>query len=362
MNIQSLQTIRQNFTAELEKSQAGEKTSLPFIINQLPAQPLVKDGESFYVLVIGGSIYQYARCKKKQGQIIIEEKEAGVNPPFISAANFFHFIEEMIPNDVHYVALNFAYPLEPVFSKDIKLDGRLIRGTKEYTFDGLIGKVIGEEIERYLLETRQQNVIVSVANDTICELLSGLSNVNKPDYLACGIVGTGVNFAYFIDPTHAVNLEAANFDKFPQSKYGNLIDKTSQHPGTALLEKETSGGYLYQHFNIFAKEKGINIELSSSKDLDEYAKKCDIHGDMEACRFAFELLDHSAALIAAEIAGIVAHKKSDMNFIMAGSLFWKGFSYKETVSRYVKELVPDYTVTFIAVESCEIYGAARLIA
>ena len=313
-------------------------------------------------LAIGGSVYIKARCTKQNGQILIKRKDSGSKPSFNNEAEFFTFMNEHVPQDVKYLALNFAYPLAPVFRNGEILDGTLMFGTKENSFTGLVGKMMGETIEEHFLAKRNQTVRVSVANDTICTLLSGMSNINNSDYLACGIVGTGINFAFFTDKTHAVNLEAANFDKFTQSKYGKMIDEASQKPGGALFEKETSGGYLFEHFNLFCKEHDLDHHMESSKELDEFSKKCDIGEDGEACKFASELLDRSAALIACQVAGIMALKKSDMNFIMTGSLFWKAFQYKETVTNYVKQLVPEHSVKFIFVDDCEIYGAAKLFA
>jgi hexokinase len=363
MNITELNEIRENFTKELELARSGKKTSLPFIENQLPSQPLVGDDKEFEVLVIGGSIFIKAICIKERGQIIITGKQTGEKPRFDTEADLMAFAEKYIDPDIDHVALNFAYPLQPAFSGH-KLDGVLIKGTKENKFEGLQGKAVGECIEKHLFDRRKQKVTVSVANDTVCTLLSGISDAYSPEYLACGIVGTGVNFAFFTDTTHAINLESANFDKFTQSEYGKRIDEASQEPGAALFEKETSGGYLYQHFNLFAKDHGIGIELPASRELDEYAQKCELGANAEGrlCEFASGLLDRSAALIATQVAGITAYKKTDMSFIMAGSMFWKGWSYKENVTRYVKRMIPEYDVTFISVNTCEIYGAAKLVA
>jgi hexokinase len=362
MNLDELKKIRENLTRELELNLQGEKTSFPFIINTIPDKPIVKDGDEFFILAIGGSVFIKARCTKENGQIFIKRKDSGDKPAFDNIAEFFAFINEHVPEDVKYLAINFAYPLDPVFRNGEILDGTLMFGTKENSFTGLVGKKVGETIEEHLLEKRNQTLKVSVANDTICTLLSGMSNINNPDFLACGIVGTGINFAFFTDKTHPVNLEGANFDKFTQSKYGKMIDEVSQKPGGALFEKETSGGYLFEHFNLYCKEHNLDHHLASSKELDNFAQKCDIGEHGEACKFASELLDRSAALVACQVAGIMALKKSDMNFIMTGSLFWKAFHYKETVTKYVKQLVPEYNVKFIFVDNCEIYGAAKLLA
>lgn len=362
MELTELKKIRENLTNELKQSLEGENTSFPFIVNTIQSAPLVKDGEEFFILAIGGSVFIKARCTKDNGQIFIKKKESGDKPSFNNEAEFFAFINEHVPEDVSYLALNFAYPLAPVFRNNEILDGTLMYGTKENSFTGMVGKIVGETIEEHLLAKRNQKVRVSVANDTICTLLSGMSNINNSEYLACGIVGTGINFAFFTDKNHAVNLEAANFDKFPQSKYGKMIDAVSQKPGGALFEKETSGGYLFEHFNLFCKEHNLDHHMDSSKELDDFAKKCDIGEHGQACVFASELLDRSAALIACQVAGIMALKNSDMNFIMTGSLFWKAFNYKETVTKYVKQLVPQHNVKFIFVDNCEVYGAAKLLA
>ena len=154
---------------------------------------------------------------------------------------FLNFIEKALRPDITYLALNFAYPMSPV-SRDGYLDGNLIMGTKEHSFEGLVGKNIGETIEKYIFDTLKRKIHVAIANDTVCLLLSGLTQY-RWNGLVGGIVGTGLNFAIFLDEATIVNLEAANFDKFEQSPEGKLIDQASARPNSALFEKETSGGY-----------------------------------------------------------------------------------------------------------------------
>lgn len=356
MKIDELQQITNNFIEEIELAKEGRTSSLPFIVHTLPSQPLIQDGETFQTLIIGGSVYQSAVCKYEGTALKIISRTNGLKPMFNSKQDLMTFIEEMLQPDIRVLAINFAYPLAPYFVNN-KLDGRLIQEMKENKFEGLIGEAIGETTEEYIKEKSGRDIVVTVANDTICTLLSGLHQMSWEE-AACGIVGTGMNFAFFLDDGQPVNLESANFDKFPVSKYGELVDKQSSHPGKGLFEKEISGGYLYQHFNLYEQDHGENTHIASTSELDMFAKTCNGSG---SCEFATELLDRSAAYVAAQIAAITKFKKRDMTFLMAGSLFWKGFNYKETVTKYVKELVPAYNVNFTAVESCEIYGAAKLV-
>ncbi len=70
-------------------------------------------------------------------------------------------------------------------------------------------------------------------------------------------------------------------------------------------------------------------------------------GDVyQATGIARRLFEHSASLIACQIAGITEFKKRDMTFVMEGSLFWIAWRYKQMVETYVKQLVPEYSVTF----------------
>ena len=355
IQIEELTQLTNAFIEELELGREGRTSSLPFIVHTLPSQPLVEDEETFQTLIVGGSVYQSALCKFSQGKLVIEQKTNGLLPVFKTKEEFLAFVDEMINPDIRTVALNFAYPLIPYFVNN-KLDGRLVHGTKENVFAGMEGEAVGETIETYIQQKYNRQILVTVANDTICTLLSGLHTLT-PDEAACGIVGTGMNFAFFLEDDKPVNLESANFDKFTLSEYGKKIDASSNFPGKGLFEKEISGAYLYQHFNLYLEENGETTQIGSSKELDMFVKTCDGTKD---CEFATALIDRSAAYVAIQMAAIAKFKKRDMTFIMAGRLFWKGFNYKETVEKYVKQLVP-YNISWMAVENCEIMGAAKLV-
>lgn len=351
-----LPTITENFFKELQDAKAGKKTSLPFIRHQLSLKPKVKMGEVFQVLRIGGSIYQNALVKRINGKIAIVKSIQKPLPVFTTEAVFLSFIERQLDKQCTHLALNFAYPMAPV-SRDGYLDGKLLFGTKEHAFAGLVGKLVGKTIEESVATKQNRSIHVALANDTICLLLSGLTQFPQ-NQLAAGIIGTGMNFAIFLDEKTIVNLEAANFDKFPRSSEAKLIDKGSARPGTAFFEKEVSGGYLYQHFNIRLAKEGLEFpEIASTKEMDAVAFK----NIPLVSLLAREVSEHSSSLIACQIAGITKFYNRDCTFVIEGSLFWKGYRYKENVGILCRQLVPEHQVSFVFIEESGVLGAAKLV-
>lgn len=356
MNIDELKQITESFRDEVSKSSKGQSISLPFLKHALALKPLVPKNEKFEVLRIGGSIYQKASLEKKLSTIVINTKMQAKLPKLLTAEDFFKFIEKYFDKSTRYIALNFAYPLKPIF-RDEKLDGILLSGTKEHAFKDLVGKSVGGEIEKYILKKTGKKIDVSVANDTVCLLLSGLTK-RKWSEIVAGVVGTGLNFAIFLNEKNVVNLESAYFDKFEQSKEAKLIDRNSKNKGKSLFEKETSGAYLFQHFNIMTKRLKIKHQkVESTQDLDAIAKDGD-----PGTKLAQELFERSAALVTCQIAGITLFHKRNLTFVMEGSLFWDGWKYKDNVDKYLKLLVPEYKVKFKFIEDSGVLGAAKLIA
>lgn len=356
-SLAELKQITDNVSDELRAAESGKKASLPFIVHELSSSPIVKNGETFQVLVFGGSIHLNALLKKKNGRISLLKRESKGQNRFNTAEDFLSVVEQDIDPLVKVVALNLAYPLKPVYENG-RLDGILIEGTKENTFTGLEGKKVGEAIEERILQKTGRRITVSVANDTACLLLSGLTEVAPGTEIAAGIVGTGLNFAIFLDKNHLVNLEAANFDKFPQSEEGKIIDASSNKPGSARLEKEVSGAYLYEHFNAILKRDGISYPpLSSTLEMNQLLE----NPDSDVASIAQELLTRSASLTACIVAGITRFKQKDIDFVMEGSLFWNASGYRRTVKETVMKLVPNYNVKFIKIEDSPIFGAAKLV-
>ena len=357
MNSDQILTIKNAFVKELSDANAGQQTSLPFIKHTLAAKSLVAENESFQTLVIGGSFFQKATMKQIAGNLQIIQHTQGEQPAFLTKQSLLDFVMEHLDPEVQTVALNFAYPLTPINRGEL-LDGILQNGSKENTFEGLVGLNVGETIEQYVMEKTGKKIQVAVANDTICLLLSGLIH-HSWENLAAGIVGTGLNFAIFLDQQTVVNLESGSFDKFTQTDSGHEIDVHSSVPGDAKFEKEISGAYLFKHFNYLAQKRNIKIDsIGSSKQLDYLVSA----PTPELAGLAQEVLINSASLVAAQVAGILEYTKRNTVFIMQGSLYWKGYQYKERIEKLVSELCPEYTASYENVLHSDLYGAAKLVA
>ena len=357
MSLQTLQDIADNFAQELAQSEKGEKTSLPFIINQLPAHSLVQVDQTFQVMGMGGSIFRSSLITKHPSGLELRNKLERFHPIFSTKEVLLEFIAENLHPKVDMLAINFAQALDPIFENG-KLDGKLVGQAKEHNFTGLVGEKVCKEVENYIQQTSGRTIKASIANDTICLMLSGLTKY-PAENLAAGIVGTGMNFAIFLDKTRAVNLEAACFDKFPINVELQTIDRTSEKPGFHLWEKEVAGAYLHQHFNIQIKNQGIKYpEISSTQELDsvirqEIPKVSDI---------ALDVMHTSAEFVGAMMAGILKFYGRDVTFVMQGSLFWKGYDYKDTVEKTISQLVSGYKASFAFIEDADYLGAAKLIA
>lgn len=350
--IMDFQTITKNFTDELNKSAAGKATSLLFTVNELPHHPLVRTGEPFQVIKIGGSILQNAMVRNVKKQILIDSFEEERLPIFTTKKAFLAFVKSHLRKNTKFLAINFAYPVKPILANGL-LDGILLTGTKEHTFTGLIGQKIGKSIEDFIKGKFNRNIKVALANDTVCLLLSGLVDTS-PHNLAGGVVGTGLNFAYFIDNKQLVNLESHNFNKFELSPEAKIIDKLSKNSGRSLFEKEVAGNWLHMHYNLRRKNQYESIESTHELDKIARGKKA---GDKQLAQNLFE---RAAQLVACQIAGITNYKKINMNFVMEGSLFWVGWHYRQMVESYLKKLT-NYRITFTEIKDCGIIGAAKLV-
>ncbi len=349
----SLQEISQNWSNELRLASQGLSTSLVFAKHKV-TKPIdsVFDG---LVMVIGGSNLVVSRVSRRNGKIEILSYQKSPLPKLSSKQILFELVEKQIPDNISKIALNFAYPLSPTQNEQV-LDGILIASSKEHSFDGLIGEQVGLQLEKYLKGKLKKDFKIAVANDTVCLVLAGLSK-SQSENLIGGIVGTGFNFGLFIDDSVVVNLESANFDKFEQTDTGKQICANSLDPKKGIYEKEISGAYLYQHYNLIAEQTGWQ-KVSSTQELSMLASQ-----NSEQAKIAQKLLQRSASLVAAHITGICLFKQNqNLNIIMEGSLFWNGWNYKNLVYDELAKLgITIGKLEIFKLERSYILGAAELI-
>ena len=346
--------IARVFAGMLTDSSLGKKTDLPFLKQLLPSSPSATDQDNVQVLVIGGSVCRTAKVEQASKGFSFPRYRECSQPAFATKEDFLQFVLSKILSDTTLVTINFAFPLTPVLRRN-KTDGILIFGTKEHAFSGLVGEAVGEEIENYLASHLKRNVSVVLANDAICLLLAGVTKAPW-DRLACGIVGTGVNFAITNGDTEAVNLESANFTDFLHSETLAAVDKKSREPGRALFEKETAGAYLYQHYNEIVRQKNPSLSrLTSTRELKEIVLR-----DLPGVEIAKELLGRSAGLVASQMAGIMFFKKTGVSFLMEGGFFWEDTLYADLVKKYLARMGLPYKASIFKLPESSLLGAAVL--
>lgn len=350
------QKIYHNFLEDLQKSAKGEKTSLRFIHNKLPRKQFLPQGTKIQVLVIGGTICRSAIIEQLDSQPKIRDVRYITKPVFPTKEIFLDFVSPIIDKDIEMVVINSGDTIAPILENGV-IDGILVEPDKENKMEGLKGEKLGETIAAYYFEKKKKNISVSVVNDTVCLLLCGLTKY-RPNELAAGIVGTGVNAAIFLDETTAINLEAGGFSNFPQSEPGKYVNDHAEGKGEFLFQKEVSGAYLYMHFNYLIKKQGIIYpEISQTVTLTEIVEK----NIPEVSEVAEAVLMYSATLFACQVAGIVDFLQKDLTFVMEGSLFWLGYGYRAKVEEIVKELTPDFKIEFVQIPESDIVGGAKVL-
>ena len=318
--------IKLSFQAELEKAKKGEESSLSYLRHKLPSQRLVEEGGKFQVLSVGGTYLVSAMAMIVNGKIQLTDTKKLRLPDISSKQVFLDLMEESVDFDVELLALNFGYPMKAVYVDDY-LDGVLLRKTKNHSFEGMIGEVVGQLVCEHLLEKRGQKLKVSTANDTICLALSGLSEV-KASKIAGLILGTGCNMALFEGEDVVVNLESGNFDKFELSEAGREVDANSNNKQKQLFEKEISGGYLYQQVNFLAKKQGLELNLTKSEELNGLCRD-------ELSLFhkiAMQVMAKSACFVASSLAAMFDFvEEEELRVFVEGGVYWQASFYKEMV-------------------------------
>lgn len=370
------------FSDEIEKGLNNKPSSLPLIINPIsPQKP--KPGFGVTIAVGGTNGYASSFHISKTGVIKFKNRQSFAVPPDTNQEKFLKLLAEnglAVANDrktSFLIGIGLAYPLQP-FRWEGLIGGKLLYVTKERQFHDLVGKNIGREFHNYLLKHYGLDCPISVANDSICLLLGGNGA------LLAGVVGTGLNFAYWeksknisskklaaMDPeyreaTIAVNLEAANFNKIKPSLLLQDIDKTSDNPSKSLAEKEVAGVYLYKLFNAGLKRLGItSLSLLTAtdqlNDIITHAYSFPTSAskeETEVARVLAERIFHrSAQIVAIEFCGILlklGKTKGTVPVIMEGGIFWKAKNYPSLVNQYINTILPEVIPSF-----ARLFGSSR---
>lgn len=357
-------TFVDSLLQELKAASQGEKNSIKYLKTDLTRKKLIEEGQNFQVIMVGGSHLETVLARFEQGQLqMLNFKQTEIKK-LVNRQIFFDYIEQFLQPMVSIVALNFAYPIQPLV-RDQKLDGKLIGRPKGHVFEGLYLKNIGEELEKYFLE-KGRKIDFTVCNDTTA---LGLASLDWTDYppknSIMGVVGTGFNFGLFENEKTLVNLEMGNFDQFKMSRIGEKIDAKSNNFGQQRLEKEVGGGYLFEHFNIIAREKKLGLKIKNTKELSTLLET----GSFVHKKDGLNVYQSSSKFVARTICALYKFKQwqnqdQDLNLLVLieGSLYWKAYQYKSLVQKELLSLGMDLNkIKIDQTRKIGLKGAANLV-
>jgi hexokinase len=265
-----IEQVINSFLSEMQRGLAGKKSTLDMIPTYIEVGADVPTNKRVIVVDAGGTNFRVATVyfddSKKAGstgspQAIIEnlrvykmpgvEREIGKDDFFRTMAGYLKDVAGTSQN----IGFCFSYPVEMSPNKD----GRLIRFSKEIKAKEVVGKLIGENLNRAIVSMGlggDKHIVL--LNDTVVTLLAGIGYQNRSFGSYIGfILGTGTNTCYIeknsnikktkgLDSSKCqiINTESGNFGKIKQGKIDVALDKSTINPGVQKFEKMISGAYL----------------------------------------------------------------------------------------------------------------------
>lgn len=316
-----LEKISQLFAKEISLAeQAQEKSSLNFDKNLLFKNRISGFNKKFLqVIYVGGSHIESALIDlKKSSKKVLEFKSFEINS-LKSSQELLEKIADLYDSKADVLNINLAAHLKLNY-RNHNSDSTLVKNHNEHNLEGLVGKNIGLEVEKYLWQKYNKKVVVSSSNNLVS--LGFLARENKDFnslYTIAGVVASGLNFGFYSDQETFVNLESGNFK-----------------PESENLGEDYCENSLYKKFNQQAKELNLNLRLKKKKDFVEIIKNKEKYS-FKVYRLAKNLLQKSAQLSACQFYGIVLYKfgqkpvlAEKIKLLLEGSLFWDNKIYKET--------------------------------
>ena len=248
-------------------------------------------------------------------------------------------------------------------------DARLIRWTKGVSVPGMEGEKVGQALVEAL---NDQGVSVSrcmVLNDTTASLLAGMARGQSDAHIGL-VVGTGTNMATLVpssalvklDPALLsvdqlpVNLESGNFNPQYLTPWDERVDRESDNPGEQRFEKAVSGAYLARILKAAMPQVDCDAD-KGAKLLSQWVGQ--EAPDSDKRRLAQAILDRSARLVAASLAGLLRFLNGfatiDSAVIVAeGGLILNSKGFKAEVEKTLGGLVQDLELKTTRIEMVHI--------
>ena len=378
------------FMGEMEKGLAGP-SSIAMFPTFLETDNPIPVGKKVVVIDAGGTNLRTALVSfDRNYKPVIENFKKYPMPGTggaVSKDEFFgtlaDYIADLVPRG-EKIGFCFSYPTVMYPNKD----GRLTKFSKEVECPDVHGEMIGENLLATLKKKGVgENPEIVILNDTVATLLTGM--ISFPEQSFSGyigyIFGTGINGCYVesngailkqegLDPEHSqvINTECGSFGLPPQGDIDKALDAGTNNPGSYLLEKMTSGGYLglvvtrtleqALKDGLFSDKASAAIESAgrlSTKDADDYIHNPH-NGDnvlvkvLEGCsdedrELLFHIIDdltnRAARLAASALSGIVLKSGKGLSALeplcltVDGTTFYVSYHFKSRFEQYMREIL-----------------------
>lgn len=293
---------------------------------------------------------------------------------------------------------------------------QLIRWTKGLNAPGAIGKDFGQELQIALENENLPHKVVSLINDTVACLFTGLSEDHNTRIGL--IIGTGFNLAFLRssdmdvfesesppDQSVVINSELGNLGEDGElanyvTEYDLAVSNGSHaaHKGQQVFEKMLTGCYLPELFRVICKQlvdQGVLFNGVSSDILDTpggipqnllaqvvrageeglnhvqdvliNVEICAMYADADAVlKICKALILRSAALISATIAGVIKYScptKRTISISVDGSLYKSYPLLAKNINEMTGQLLGQgYDVTYRTSYDGSAKGAAFITA
>ncbi|KAL8129691.1 hypothetical protein V2J09_018846 [Rumex salicifolius] len=231
--LSKLRQVADAMAVEMHAGLASEGGSkLKMLITYVDNLPTGEEEGLFYALDLGGTNFRVLRVKLggREQRVVKQEFEEVSIPP-----------ELMIGTSDTSIS-----------------SGSLIRWTKGFSIEDMVGQDVVSELTRAMERKGLDMRVTALVNDTVGTLAGG--RYTNPDVIAAVILGTGTNAAY-VECAHAIpkwhgllpkssemviNMEWGNFrsSHLPLTEYDAALDAESLNPGEQIYEKMISGMYL----------------------------------------------------------------------------------------------------------------------
>jgi len=182
-------------------------------------------------------------------------------------------VKEVVEDSEETAGFTFSFPID---QKSIS-SGILIRWTKGFTADGVVGQDVVSLLNQALKEVNCKAKINALINDTVGTMLAGSYHYVSSDCCIGLILGTGSNACYLekisnikkysasaeeASKSMVINMESGNFGSsvngnltdLPVTSFDIQLDLESNNKNNQLFEKQISGMYLGEIVRLVLRE------------------------------------------------------------------------------------------------------------